>query len=266
MTKADTLRLQDARAAFRLLGECRDLGNEPALWHQHMFEGLSGLFGVTQATGGEGWWHTPTAPIRPVSAFGASQDPVAHALWLAYHRQHGTSTDPFFRALHGRTDRLITRTRRDLVSDAEWYRSSSFNDFRRPARIAHELTSLFRVNAGGAISVIALNRMTGERAFSGRERRLLDFFHLELGRLIGGPLVSATEPGLDGLSPRLRQTLACLLEGDSEKQVASRLGLSRPTVHQYVTALYRHFGVASRAQLLAHVLGRRRGSGRASAE
>ena len=58
------------------------------------------------------------------------------------------------------------------------------------------------------------------------------------------------------LSPRLRQTLAYLLEGDSEKQVADRLRLSHDTTHQYVTALYRHFGVGSRAQLMAHVLKR----------
>src|SRR5262249_45277925 len=92
--------------------------------------------------------------------------------------------------------------------------------------------------------------------FSPREQRLLQFLHAELGRLIRGPLVSATEPGIEHLSPRLRQTLACLLEGDSEKQVAGRLGLSHATVHQYVTALYRRFGVQGRAQLLAHVLRR----------
>jgi DNA-binding NarL/FixJ family response regulator len=56
------------------------------------------------------------------------------------------------------------------------------------------------------------------------------------------------------LSPRLRQTLVCLLDGSSEKEAAARLGLSPTTLHQYVTALYRHFGVRSRAQLLARVL------------
>ena len=62
--------------------------------------------------------------------------------------------------------------------------------------------------------------------------------------------VSASEPGPDALSPRLQQTPACLLDGDSEKQLAARLGLSRATIHQYVTALYRYFGVTSRAHLL----------------
>jgi DNA-binding NarL/FixJ family response regulator len=110
--------------------------------------------------------------------------------------------------------------------------------------------------------VIALQRSRGERDFSPREQRLLDFFHGELGRLVRGALVSATEPSPDRLSPRLRQTLGCLLEGDSEKQVAARLGLSHATTHQYVTALYRHFEVQSRAQLLAHIF--RRACGRIS--
>ena len=59
-----------------------------------------------------------------------------------------------------------------------------------------------------------------------------------------------------GLSRRLRQTLERLLLGDSEKQVASRLGLSTLTVHGYVKALYQHFGVSSRPELLAYFLRR----------
>jgi DNA-binding CsgD family transcriptional regulator len=58
------------------------------------------------------------------------------------------------------------------------------------------------------------------------------------------------------LSPRQRQTLRHLLEGDLEKQVAAKLGLSRHTVHVYVKALYKHFGVSSRGELLAKCLSR----------
>jgi DNA-binding CsgD family transcriptional regulator len=63
------------------------------------------------------------------------------------------------------------------------------------------------------------------------------------------------------LSPRLRQTLECLLEGDGEKQVAARLGLSRHTVHDYVTALYRRLDVSSRPELMALCLSRGRPTG-----
>ncbi len=112
--------------------------------------------------------------------------------------------------------------------------------------------------AGGnpIVVVITPRRAPGDQDFTLRERRLLNILHAELGRLIRGPLDSALDPNVTQLSPRLRQTLDCLLEGDSEKQVAARLGLSTTTVHQYVTALYRHFRVQSRSQLMARVLQR----------
>ena len=50
---------------------------------------------------------------------------------------------------------------------------------------------------------------------------------------------------------RVRPVLELLLAGLSEKEAASRLGLSRHTVHEYTKALYRAFGVHSRGELLA---------------
>jgi DNA-binding CsgD family transcriptional regulator len=42
-----------------------------------------------------------------------------------------------------------------------------------------------------------------------------------------------------------------LLAGDSLKQVAQRLGVTRHTVDEHVGIIYRKFGVNSRAELLA---------------
>src|SRR5688500_13021580 len=56
---------------------------------------------------------------------------------------------------------------------------------------------------------------------------------------------------VEGLSPRMIQTLQRLLAGDSEKQIALRLDRSRHTVHVYVKQLYKRFGVCSRGELLA---------------
>jgi DNA-binding CsgD family transcriptional regulator len=160
-----------------------------------------------------------------------------------------------FQALGQVPGRLVTRARRQLVSDAAWYRSAAW-EYRHRIGIDEQLTSICQVSDDGAITVIALHRAPRERVFSERERRPVSFFHEELGRLVGHALVSVTEPSPEKLSPRLRQTLACLLEGDSEKQVAARLSVSLPTTHQYVTPLYRHFKVKSRAQFLAHILKR----------
>jgi DNA-binding CsgD family transcriptional regulator len=179
---------------------------------------------------------------------------------MGYVREIGPQRDAIFRALKDVPGPVLTRTRSALVSDAVWYRSADFNNYRKPAGVDHCLVSVCEVSHEGAIAAIALARALGERDFSPSEVRLLEFFHGELGRLVGRQLVSATESSPEKLSPRLRQTLACLVEGDSEKQVAARLGLSPTTVHQYVTALYRRFGVQSRGQLLAHVL-RRSGRG-----
>lgn len=78
----------------------------------------------------------------------------------------------------------------------------------------------------------------------------------EYCRMLGPRRSRASPPACDDprLSRRLRQTLEALLTGDSEKQVAAKLGLSRHTVHIYVKALYRHFAVSSRGELLAKCL------------
>ena len=194
---------------------------------------------------------------RPAPSAGRGVHVAAEAAGIdafrAYHRDEAWRSDPIVRAIEKRPGKLITRTRRQLVTDLSWYRSVAFERYYRAGGVDHTLVSAFQVSDDGAASIFTLHRPLGERDFSARETRLLNFFHAELGRLIGGPLVAATDSGVDQLSPRLRETLACLLEGDSEKQAAARLGLSRSTVHQYITALYRHFSVQSRAQLLARV-------------
>jgi len=256
VSKSAMLRFEDLRGAYRLIGECRDLGSDPALWYPHMLEGVSRLVGAAAATGGEGKWGRPHGVLEAVSVFGTGLDPRGRELYAEYMRRVTPAGDPIFRALRRVPGRLVTRARRQLISDAAWYRSVVWNDFQRPSKIDDELTSVFQMEEDDSIGAICLHRAVGERGFSPRDRGLLSFFHAELGPLMGRSLVSAAEPRLDTLSPRLRQTLACLIEGDSEKQAAARLGLSLATTHEYVTALYRRFKVRSRAQLMAHVIRR----------
>jgi len=89
-----------------------------------------------------------------------------------------------------------------------------------------------------------------------RKRQML----ADLCRLIAAQVgAGAPARGLSAdplLSPRHQQTLEHLLGGDSEKEVAARLKLSPNTVHVYVKALYRHFSVSSRGELLAHFVRR----------
>jgi DNA-binding CsgD family transcriptional regulator len=257
MSKSRRLRLQDVRRAFRLVGDCRDLGDDSSAWRLRSFEGLMGLIGARVAIGGEfGWQHDPRRPIGVVQSLDAGFEPHEHAHFAGVMREGDASSHPVTAPLHRLSGRVITRTRRQLVDDATWYRSAFFNEHVKPIRIDHCVNSLCELPAAGTFNLIGLHRAPGERDFSGRERRLLHLFHGELGLLVGTPLVAAGAGDLAGLSPRLRQTLDCLLDGDAEKRVAARLGLSLPTVHQYVTMLYRRFGVASRAELMARFIRR----------
>jgi DNA-binding NarL/FixJ family response regulator len=68
------------------------------------------------------------------------------------------------------------------------------------------------------------------------------------------PTSSNGDKPIPELSPRMRQTLDRLLAGDSEKQIALHLGVSKNTVHVYVKGIYRTFDVCSRGELLARFI------------
>jgi DNA-binding NarL/FixJ family response regulator len=104
--------------------------------------------------------------------------------------------------------------------------------------------------------VAALHRPWGARNFNERERTLVDAFLTESRFLREPPAPAVDAALLAELPPRLGQVLRCLARGLSEKQIAAELDLSAHTVHDYVKALHRRLGVASRGELLARALAR----------
>ena len=263
MADSNHLRLGEVRAALRVVGECRDLGYDPALWMRHAFEGLCGLIGVRVAMGGEVHWVRPDGPITPFLSMQAGLSAAEEREYYRYFRERkgGLQADVIACQLKMIPVRNPILTRRQLLPDQTWYRSPQFEEYHRPTGIDHCIATLLDLPGGQAI-LSGLHRAVGERDFSSRELRLVRLFYAELGRLIGPVLVLASDPySPTQLTARVRETLQCLLDGDSEKQVAARMALSRVTVHQYVTALYRHYQVASRAELLARVLRRTNSSG-----
>src|SRR5689334_8067350 len=50
MSKSAHLRIQDVRAILHLVGECRDLGDDPVAWQQHLYRTVSRLNGSVLAT------------------------------------------------------------------------------------------------------------------------------------------------------------------------------------------------------------------------
>ena len=62
----------------------------------------------------------------------------------------------------------------------------------------------------------------------------------------------AAQPG--GLSRREREVLQLLAAGESNRQIARRLGLSTHTVERHVANLYRKIGARGRADATAYAL------------
>jgi DNA-binding CsgD family transcriptional regulator len=70
------------------------------------------------------------------------------------------------------------------------------------------------------------------------------------------PAVAAARPAppSDGLSPRELEVLRLLAAGESNSQIARRLGLSTHTVERHVANLYRKIGARGRADATAYAL------------
>ena len=257
MGQSKRLRLCDVRAVFRLVGECRELGIDSGLWRAHMLAELLRLTGGKVAMGGPTGMHDNFAGKQPLPVLDIGWDgPREQAIFQQYMLDGMHLSDPAISRFGAQLATLpagvqsLTRSRRQLADDRAWYASAAFCEYLRPSGVDDGLMSLVKV-AGGRAHGIALFRPPNEPRFIARDRRLLHLFHSELGPHIR---INLALPGCDpisGLSPRLREVLACLLEGDSEQQVARRLGLTRDTAHQYVKAVYRRLKINTRAELMA---------------
>jgi DNA-binding CsgD family transcriptional regulator len=253
VSKSGRVRLSDLRRAYRLIHECRDLGHDPAAWARHATEGVSRLAEAQIVLLFELQPPTPESPpANELLADCGWSSGGQRALWERLYKEekvyaHEAITFTRFLVL---PHTFLTRSREQLVDDREWHSSFEFNELHRALRFGDAMWSA-RWEEGRRIFGFGMMRPPAEEPFGARQRRLVHLFHDELWRYLGTALVRRPNEPFARLPPRLREVLDCLLEGDGEKQVAARLGLSRHTVHEYVGQLYRRFGVCSRPELLA---------------
>ena len=256
MGRSNQLRLGEVKQALRLVGECRDLGADARLWCQHAAASLHGLLGARMVfaalTPPGGFERYQTATV--VNA--GLDRPEEQRLVLDYERSELQLTDPLFWRVRAIVQAGVTVRRVRYATDREFHASPTYAAVLHPAGLDDLLYSERPSADGAAVLNFNLHRAAGDRRFTPRDARLLALFHDEVARLVG-PVLADGRDLRAGLPPRLRQTLDSLLDGDGEKQAALRLGLSRHTVHTYTVALYRRFGVSSRAELLARFVRRR---------
>ena len=244
-SRYDLLTVHDARSAFRLVGEIQEIGGAPSDWAEHLLAQLDRIVGapVSNRMECDGPFQ-PTPQFLGVIPYGF--DGERRRVWEHYWATRGTDRDPSWMPAVTRSGASFTCLRSELLADRDWYGSAHVNDERRTASIDHFVISHRVLGRTRWTHTMLLYRGWGERAFTEREVQWVELVHEELGALLAPEI----DP-LRALSPRLLQTLQSLVRGDSEKVIADRMSISAHTVHEHVKALYRHFGVHSRSELLA---------------
>ncbi len=256
MSKSQRLHYRELRDLYLLIGECRELGADPVAWQTHLLGGLmksigAGIGAVIEVDPAV---RQPAASgeIRPTSIVDLGWSNRADARRFQQFVGAATSSrNPLVPAALSRPGSVRTFRRRDLLTDEEYFGDAFLASYMEQTKL-DDFVGQFSLPASGHILSLGLNRFRGDRHFERRDCRLLQLCGIELVHLHGTRLEPGASPSLSRLAPRLRQVLCCLFEGDSEKQVAVRVGISPHTVHEYVRRLYQSFQVSSRGALLAH--------------
>jgi DNA-binding CsgD family transcriptional regulator len=259
--------IDDLSAVIRLVREVCDRWDDPPAWREHLLHGacrlLDGNVGmmVADAASPDARFVRPS----PVALVGvpAPMLPLARSAVLRFESQPFDDTSrgllPGLSTLYQTMVRQgwVTAARRELSDDTSYHAASFYRDFQRHIDCDDFVVSIRIVDLPRRPEAITIDRPHGAPRFGPRETALLKLLHDEIAPLVGVRLATEAHLSRDGLSRRLNETLSLLLEGKSEKEAARSLGLAPRTVHEYVTALYAHFNVCSRAELLAYFIRRR---------
>jgi DNA-binding CsgD family transcriptional regulator len=248
------VRFDELRTVLRLALELRELPRGSDTQKRRALEGMAALVGAQVGV----WLYvdgatTGSITLRRSVDLGWAGDAERKAFLAYIERDQRVVVDPSLApAARAMTGVMSTFTREQLLDDRAWYGSEHVQRFRRAGGVDSFIYATY-APGGDTITAFSLHRAWGERPFSERERRLVELFHSEC-TFLHEPPGDLPPAVLRGLAPRLQETLRGLARGRSEKQLAADVGLSLHTVHDYVKALHRHFGVHSRSELLARCL------------
>ena len=258
MAKSSMFRYSDGRSIFHLIGECRELGDDRILWRDHFIAGLAGLTGSDMGHAGEmaecrslkprdlgvvGWgWQTGFAELAAIES-GIREfrlDPSISPAMIEHLKRHSAEDG-------------VCQSRTQILDDQSWYASGDYQAIQRVFGVDHILWC-FRTIPGAQAdeaSGILLNRRRGRRDYLAREIAIVREANSLVAPLVGGPLARFEDPSPMALAKQKRRVLACLLEGDSDKQIAAKMKLSRHTINHYTKSIYKYFVVNGRSELMA---------------
>ncbi|MEX2389761.1 MAG: LuxR C-terminal-related transcriptional regulator [Phycisphaeraceae bacterium] len=253
------LRIREVRRIDRIVGECLELWFDATAWQTHLLREAARLLDLRVGLLAEIDDFDPGQTPRLVTAIEHGWDDAKQRAAFFNSAAPG-GNEPFgispvdlrFRDLL-KPRRAVTRTRSDLIANADWLEHFIYLDIHRPAGMDDFAYSAIR-QSRSRVNVLALG---GDESQPGpRQRKALALLHREIASRMGRKLATMHDPGRHRLTPRQREVFDLLITDASECDIMTSLKRSRSTITQHVAAIYDHFHVNSRSQLLANLLHR----------
>jgi len=254
--------IDDISRVVRLVQEVCDRWDDPRVWREYFLHGACALLGghagmILADYGGTADCFGRLVPVAVVGLPEPARQQMIRphvAEWEHRPREEAPGMKPILDEL--KRQGWVTASRDEFTDEATYHASADYINLRRPLDLDDLILSIRFVDVPTRAEAINIDRRHGAEPFGPREVALMKILHDEIAPLIGVRLATEEHLSRDGLSKRLRETLSLLLDGRSEKEVAAALHLGSRTVHEYVTALYQHFRVSSRPELLAYFIRR----------
>lgn len=140
-----------------------------------------------------------------------------------------------------------TLLREEFLSDDEW---KAINAPWQRTGLLHSILMTYPVSKI-AFSGIGFHRSARKSRFSNRDKAVVHVVFRQVAWLHLHGTNETAGDAMVGLSPRQRQVLLFLLEGDGKKQIAARMKISEHTVGDHVKNIFKRFNVHSRGELQA---------------
>lgn len=149
-----------------------------------------------------------------------------------------------------RKNEYVVQLREEIVPAEQ---NDEVNALWYPTGLSHSLFALYPLKCG-QFSGIGLHRRKGQPIFSERDRSIVYVIFRQVEWLHRHGTNDSAKVKVVQLTPRERQVLMFLLNGDSRKEIARQMKISEHTVGDYMKKLHKHFEVSSRAELQGYFL------------
>lgn len=242
---------EDALAIVELLGEVCVLQGDHTAKKRLLLEGICRL------TRGDAWvWGLfvqleaggfPSYILHLHGGF--TEEHLAAYLRAMEHPGNARFTAPFARLVEEKRGH-VTRFRQQHGME-EAYQGSDVQAAWQRAGIEPGILSCRPLDAR-TLSTVAIYRRPGAEAFTERESRIAHILLSEVPWLHSQGWDLPEVAAIPDLSPRRCTIMNFLVQGATREQIAEKLRLSPHTVADYVKEIYRHFGVHSQPELIAH--------------